>query len=146
MLFQTEFTGRTRYLTDVKGDNHSLLVAVPFQTGGGETILALFDTGSEWCVLAWPLAERCGCTGDPGILPTRLHTRFGLITGWLERMTIRFPAQDGEAIDVDATWFVSPEWPGPTVLGWRGCLERFRFTFEPVEQWFYFGEITTELR
>ena len=144
MRFHSDFSGRVRYLTDVQQDQLSLLVAVPCQVGTGEPILSLLDTASEWCVLAWPAAERCGCVGDPDHLPTRFHTRFGLITGWLARLPVRFLAQEGEPLDLEATWFVSPDRPGPTVLGWRGCLERFRFTLAPVQQWFYFADLAMD--
>jgi hypothetical protein len=44
---------------------------------------------------------------------------------------------------IEATWFISPDWPGPLVLGWKGCLERLRFALDPTpeEEWFYFGPI-----
>jgi hypothetical protein len=32
-----------------------------------------------------------------------------------------------------------PDWPGPTVLGWRGCLDRFRWAIDPDDEVFYFG-------
>lgn len=142
MSYEVSFTGRVRYLTDVRQDEHSLLVAVPCQVGTADPMLTLLDTASEWCILAWPVAERCGCVGEADHLPIRLHTRFGTITGWLERLTCRFLALDGEALDVEATWFVSPDWPGPSVVGWRGCLERLRFTPDPGHAWFFFGALS----
>ena len=42
---------------------------------------------------------------------------------------------------MDATWFVAPDWPGPSVIGWRGCLERMRFALDPGEEAFYFSEL-----
>ena len=140
MSFPVSFAGRSRYLTDVEQDAHFLLVAVPCRVENGPPTLALLDTASEWCLLAWPLAEECGCVGGTGELPIRLHTRFGLIVGWLERLTLRLLAAEGEPIELEGTWFVSPDWDGPTVLGWRAGLERFRFTLDPAEDWFYFGE------
>jgi len=52
---------------------------------------------------------------------------------------MRFRATEGQPLLVEATWFVSPDWPGPLVLGWKGCLERFRFALDPNEERFYFG-------
>ena len=59
------------------------------------------------------------------------HTRFGLLAGELIRLPVRFLADEGEPAEVEATWFLSPEWPGPIVIGWKGCLERMRFAFDP---------------
>jgi hypothetical protein len=33
------------------------------------------------------------------------------------------------------------EWPGPMVLGWKGCLERIRFGFDPNVESFYFADL-----
>ncbi|MBI4531612.1 MAG: hypothetical protein HY709_08815, partial [Candidatus Latescibacteria bacterium] len=48
-------------------------------------------------------------------------------------------AEEGENVEVEATWFISPDWPGPIVIGWKGCLERLRFAVDPSEDTFYFG-------
>ena len=71
----------------------------------------------------------------------RVHSRFGIIEGRVERIPLRLPAADGDSLTVEATWFISPQWPGPNVLGWRGCLERFRFALDPGEDRFYFAEL-----
>lgn len=72
--------------------------------------------------------------------PVRLEIRLGTFEGRLERLPIQFPAIEGHPLRVEAAWFVSPHWPGPLVLGWKGCLERFRFALDPREERFYFGE------
>ena len=76
-----------------------------------------------------------GCRWRP-----HLHTRFGLLSGELVRMPVVFAADEGEPAEVEATWFISPDWPGPMVIGWNGCLERMRFAFDPRENDFYFAE------
>ena len=30
-------------------------------------------------------------------------------------------------------------WPGPIVIGWKGCIERMRFGIDPFEECFYFA-------
>ena len=79
------------------------------------------------------------CTGKSYVTPSHLHTRFGLITGSLGRVTVRFVAADGEPLTIDATCFTSEGWLGPMVIGWKGCLERIRFGLDPSEEAFYFG-------
>jgi hypothetical protein len=102
-------------------------------------VFALLDTASEWCVLPPGLATELADDLEVIVAPTHLHTRFGLITGSLGRLTVRFPAADGEPLAVDATCFTSESWPGPMVIGWKGCLERMRFGLDPSEEAFYFG-------
>jgi hypothetical protein len=96
---------------------------------------------SEWCILAASVAERLGYEPDPlgWVLP--LHSRFGRVEGCIERIPVRFRSTDGATVEVQATWFVSADWPGPTVIGWKGCLERLRFAFDPNLDWLYFGEL-----
>ena len=62
-----------------------------------------------------------------------------MLAGSLERIPLTLTASDGDSLTIDATWFVSEEWPGPTVIGWRGALERIRFAIDPSEESFYFG-------
>jgi hypothetical protein len=100
---------------------------------------ALLDTASQWCILPPDVALQLGYVPtDQG--ETRLHTRFGVLTGELIRLPIFFLADEGEPAEVEATWFLSPDWPGPIVVGWKGCLERIRFAFDPREDTLYFAE------
>ncbi len=72
---------------------------------------------------------------------TYLQTRFGRFSGQLSRFPLFLVANEGETAEVDATWFVSPDWPGPMVIGWKGCLERVRFGFDPGDDSFYLAEL-----
>jgi hypothetical protein len=104
-----------------------------------EADIALLDTASQWCVLPPPIARALGyeleTEGD-----IRMHTRFGVLSGELIRLPVQFFAEEGQPAEVEATWFLSPDWPGPIVIGWKGCLERMRFAFDPRESDFYFAE------
>ncbi|MCP4104714.1 MAG: hypothetical protein GY749_04125 [Desulfobacteraceae bacterium] len=63
--------------------------------------------------------------------------------GALHRMNISLPAYSGDDLTVESTVFISEEWEGPIVLGFKGFLERIRFALDPGiaagEQFFYFG-------
>jgi hypothetical protein len=72
---------------------------------------------------------------------TRMHTRLGLIDGEVIRLPITFVPDEGEPVEVEATWFLSADWPGPMVIGWRGRLERMRFACDPGENDFYFAAL-----
>jgi len=139
MTLIQEFQGWTSYRSDLYVASHRLLVAVPCAVG--DALVAadgLLDTAAEWCVLPAEMIAPLGfhSVEDPS---TRLETRLGIFSGSLERASVRFPAAEGDSLTIDATWFVSPDWLGPLVLGWKGCLERFRFALDPLTERFYFG-------
>lgn len=135
-----QYDGRAGYRSSETGPTGDLIVAVLCQlsaTRGDET--ALLDTASQWCVLPPDIAADLGISTESDG-NTRLHTRFGTLSGELIRFPVRFPADEGKPAEVEATWFLSPDWPGPLVIGWTGCLERMRFAFDPREGDFYFAE------
>jgi hypothetical protein len=134
------YTGRAEYRSNVDEPTGKLIVAVLCSVSaqrGEET--ALVDTASEWCLLPPSVALDLGYDLE-GDGDTHLHTRFGVLSGELIRLPVVFVADEGEPAEVEATWFLSPDWPGPMVIGWNGCLERLRFAFDPRESNFYFAE------
>ncbi len=142
MISTAPYTGASPYLVDWLDTPHRLLVAVECRVGNLPILTAgLLDTASEWCVLPPALAKRLGCDLEPDPAVPRLLTRFGPIAGRLERITVTFPATEGNDVEVDATCFVSADWPGPLVIGWKGCLERLRFALDPSIEAFYFAEL-----
>src|SRR5438552_9746385 len=100
---------------------------------------ALLDSGSTWCVLPPTAARELGCSAPADEPLVRMVTRLGVYDGWLDRIDLTLPASIGEPITVQATWWISPDWPGPMIIGWRGCLERFHWAVDPSEQAFYFA-------
>ena len=138
-----EFTGRSRYRAYLEQGPHTLFVAIPCIVGAGrDPIQALLDTASEWCILEPDVARLLGYDPDAGQIPAVMHTRFGALHGSLERIRLRFAALEGESLEVEATWFISRDWPGPSVLGWRGCLERFQWTLNQAGECFYFAPLS----
>jgi hypothetical protein len=135
------YRGRSYYWSDITEASGNLLVAVLCRVGDvAEPETALFDTGSHWCLLPSSLAHMLGCDLEAGG-DTYLQTRFGRLSGQLQRFPLFFVANDGETAEIDATWFVSSDWPGPMVIGWKGCLERVRFGLDPSDDSFYFAEL-----
>lgn len=135
-----EYTGKARYFTGLPSAVGSLLVAITCRVEG-LAIRSLLDTASEWCVLRWETAIALGWSAVSSGPPVPLSSRFGQVEGWLERLSLSFPAEEGVTLEIEATWFISEDWPGPPVLGWKGCLERLRFALDPGEEWFYFAEL-----
>jgi hypothetical protein len=135
-----EYFGRARYYSSDYSGSDRLLVAVTCRIEV-VTLRALLDTASEWCVLPWETAQTLGYSYHSAEHAVQLSTRLGAIDGWLERIPLVLSAEEGRTLDVEATWFISEDWPGPPVLGWKGCLERIRFGLDPSEESFYFAEL-----
>jgi hypothetical protein len=134
------FAGKAPYVADWVENYHRLLVSVRCRIGDlPSPVWALLDTGAEWCVLRPDLAEDLGYDFTPDPVVTPLEIRFGKLSGRLERIPMVFQAEAGEDLEVPATWFISEDWPGPVVIGWKGCLERMRFALDPGEDAFYFA-------
>jgi hypothetical protein len=133
------YTGSAGYLADYTEGPHQLFVAVECLVGD-YSVNALLDTGSQWCILPALIAAEVANLTESSGPAERMGTRFGTIIGRLVRVPLAFVAEEGETLDVDATWFVSEDWPGPAVIGWKGCLERVRFALDPTREEFYFGE------
>ena len=76
------------------------------------------------------------------VLFTRGRTRLGLIEGRLCKGWLTLLAEEGESLDLEATFFLSPQWQGGNFLGYEGALERIRFAIDPRENLFYFGGLT----
>lgn len=102
-------------------------------------VLAQLDTGAPWSVLAPDIAEELGLLGQPGGR-VRLRTSFGVKDGILVRIPLKLMADEGDSLDIDGSFFVTPDWPeGMTFLGYSGLLDSIRFALDPQVNDFYFG-------
>ena len=64
------------------------------------------------------------------------------MVGSLERFPITLPAEEGDALEIDATLFVCEDWHRGNFLGYNGFLERIRFALDPKLAKFYFGPLS----
>jgi hypothetical protein len=133
------------FVSRVQGSSR-LHVAVECRIGSGkEPYLALLDTGAEWSVIGGETAKILEDELDTPIEKLTMSTRLGRINGSLHRINIILLAEQNSGYDltIDSSVFVSKDWLGPIVLGYRGFLERIRFAIDPGvapgEQMFYFG-------
>ena len=117
-------------------------IVIPVAIGPiSEPILAVVDTAATWCIFEREVGSILaqGLTRIPG--RAVLSTRLGVLQGTLYRGQITLLADEGESHKVDATVFVTPDWPGPNFLGYQGLLQRIRFAVDPESNLFYFGPI-----
>jgi hypothetical protein len=142
MRLEQVYTGMAHYHPDRTIGAHRLFVAVScYIEDLPNPFWGLLDPAAEWCVLPADAVSALGIGLQPKGGTTRLSSRLGVFEGHLERLRLRFPADAGQDWEIEATCFVSPDWPGPMVIGWKGCLEWMRFALDPGEDAFYFGAL-----
>lgn len=97
------------------------------------TDIALCDTGAEWSVVGGDTAGLLEEYFGPPIRSVSMHTRFGTFPGELRKLDIHLLADPdmGADVRVESTVLVIKAWPGPTVLGFHGFLEKLRFALDP---------------
>ena len=136
-----EFTvGRSGFHDHPPGRTSEATSKVYVKVGlqGIGTILAVLDTGAAWSLLEPEVAFALGLFGGSG-QEVSLETRMRTIRGRLERVPLTLLADEGQDLEMDATVFVSRDWPGKNFLGYSGLLERIRFALDPTGRDFYFG-------
>jgi len=101
----------------------------------------MVDTAAPWCIFKPGIGEYLSKRFDRVSDEISLSTRLGTFTGNLYRGPLLFPMLEGEPLDVEATVFVSSDWPGENFLGYEGLLQRIRFAVDPEANLFYFGQI-----
>jgi hypothetical protein len=103
------------------------------------TVLAMVDTAAPWCIFEPIIGKLIRERFDRVSADVSLSTRLGPFIGSLYRGPLLVPALEGESLGIEATVFVSPDWYGPSFIGYQGLLERIRFAVDPETNLFYFG-------
>lgn len=135
-------TGSAKFLDDDLEDREpspKIFVRVRFPSLERKPALAQLDTGAAWSVLQRDIAEELGLFGGVGEL-ARLQTAAGIMRGRLERVPLVLIADEGDSLNLQATFFVSLQWHGGTFLGYSGLLDRLRIGLDCPRNLFYFGE------
>lgn len=102
---------------------------------------AMLDTGSSYSVLDADMAEELAAFAEPGAPALDLATRHGVLSGRLVRRALWLLAEEGQSLEVEATFWVSPSWRFGHFLGYAGFLQRIRFALDPAANQFYFGAL-----
>ncbi len=105
------------------------------------TTMAMLDTGSTYSVLDADMADHLGAFDETDAPVVDLATRHGLMRGSLVRRRVWLLAEEGESLDVDATFWVGPEWRYGHFLGYTGFLQRIRLALDPQSNQLHFGAI-----
>lgn len=137
----TVLVGRARFLdTDPAIESETARIYLKIVAPQHDfSFVAQLDTGAAWTVFDPQLTEALNVDPLEAVTVT-LSTRLGVFTGRLARATLRFLADEGDSVDIEATIFVSPEWPaGRNFIAYTGTLERLRFAVDPTENDIYYG-------
>ena len=134
--------GRARFADELpSGEEQTAKIYIKIEPQAfGHLIVAQLDTGSSWSILHVEVAEAMNLLDGQGEV-VLLRTRFGPLTGRLVRTPISIIADEGSSLDIDATVWVSRDWPAGSFIGYGGLLERVRFAVDPGTNQFYFGPI-----
>lgn len=137
-------TGECRCTVGVPSGDRLTRLRIPLLLDAIRTD-AVVDTGGAYLILPPELADVLGLEPDASHGRERISVRGIATDGWLHRCPVTLPAARGEAFTFQATAFVpslrpGEEWLLPLIAGWFGCLERFRFAVDPVNERLYFGE------
>jgi hypothetical protein len=129
-----QYTGGAEVLPHYESGMHSIIMGVRTAWGAPRIQdVALLDTAASWSIMNKDIAAALRDEVELCSDPLRISSRFGVITGHLYRVEVRLLSDSdrGEDLTIPATVCVSNDWPGPSVLGFGGLLERLRFAYEP---------------
>jgi hypothetical protein len=136
-------TGRSKY-ADRPKESRATFSRIFLEVWPGHfplPVMAIVDTAAPWCIFKPGIGEYLSKRFDLVSDEISLSTRLGTFKGNLYRGSLLFPILEGEPLDVEATVFVSSDWPGENFLGYEGLLQRIRFAVDPETNLFYFGQI-----
>lgn len=105
------------------------------------TTMAMLDTGSTYSVLDADIAELIGAFDEADAPLVDLATRHGLLRGSLVRRRVWLLAEEGDSLEVEATFWVAREWRYGHFLGYTGFLQRIRFALDPQSNQLHFGAL-----
>lgn len=110
----------------------------------GQRTQAMLDTGAPYLTVEPEIAAMLGLDPGAALRNISLGVRGQNIHGRLHRLNLKFRAEEGDELTIDAVTFVpdatEKSWPGlPSIVGLEGCLEWVRFGFDTSSETFYFG-------
>jgi hypothetical protein len=124
----------------VSGRDAKIFIRIAVGTPGF-LVTAMLDSGSTYSVLNEDVAEAIGAFEDAHAPSIEMGTRRGVLRGRLVRRPISLLADEGDGLEVEATFWVSREWKYGHFLGYAGLLQRVRFGLDPQTNQSHFGPI-----
>lgn len=123
--------GSAELFLDERRETGVMPVAVRCQFGSQPAELAMLDTGAHWSLIGADLVELLGDELGEELEPITISSRLGTYRGTLHRLPIRLVAEWGTDLIIEGTCAALKTWNGPSILGFKGFLERLRIALEP---------------
>jgi hypothetical protein len=106
---------------------------------------AFVDTGGIYLICPPEVADVLDLQPEAVLFRERILLRGRLLQGSIYRLPLTLIADRGNSIMIETTAFVPDsehlDWADfPCILGMQGCMERFCFAVDPINETFYFGE------
>lgn len=106
---------------------------------GKVTVLAFLDTGAPYLIVGPDEIEVLGLKPASDAAQIRMVTRIGTIEGFLAKVDLMIPAENGDSLQFQATVFASDKWTEGIFLGYDGCMSNINFAVQPQQNKFFFG-------
>ena len=114
-------------------------ITIRTKIGSDISFPALLATGGHYCILSRDAADAAESLLATDLGRIALQTARGRIQGNLYLMRIEIFAELGEDLDLEVVALVASDWQGPSIIGYSGALDRFRFAVDPQNNRFLFA-------
>jgi hypothetical protein len=104
----------------------------------GVEILALLDTGANYCIVEWKIGQQLMSAGSYSV-PQERALGGNVHLGHFFPAVVEFLADEGVPISIATSVWTAETFQGPNLVGYGGLLEKMRFALDPAENRFYFG-------
>lgn len=101
---------------------------------------ALFDTGAEITIMSREWAKDFDLIPFVEAPTVPMNSRHGVHLGFSIQVDFTLSEQKGKPLSWSGPAWVSEEWPGPTIIGWRGALEQLRFHLDSANNVAHFSK------
>lgn len=137
------FTGVSRYLDGYPGlqETHPRIYVPCRMQGVDPPFLALLDTGAHFLIPNKDIAHLVEDHLVGSLGQVEIRSARGLLRGEIYKHGVTLAASMGVSLDIEATVFITPDWHGPSFIGYAGVLEGVRFAVDPGANRFYFGPL-----
>lgn len=118
----------------------SIYIPVNIPLPSGQiTVLAFLDTGAPYLIVGRDEIEVLGLKSASVTAQISMKTRIGEIKGFLDKVDLMIPAENGDSLRFQVTVFASDKWTEGIFLGYDGCMSNINFAVQPQQNQFFFG-------
>lgn len=141
------FTTGVLTYRDEDPDSHrkqaSIYIPLNIKQGSAPvTILAMLDTGAPYLIMGPEEIEAFDLKPAARAAQITMSTRLGSIQGFMDKLSLTIPAENGDSLEFEAAVFASTQWTKGVFVGYMGCMNNINFALQPQSSQFFFGPPT----